>query len=184
MQGLKERLKQILKEKSYEKGDFLLSSGKRSSYYLDCKQTTLDPEGAYLCGKVFFQMIQEAKKGVEAIGGPTLGADPIVAAVAVVSYLEGHPLRAFIVRKEPKGHGKGLWIEGDKGLRKGMKVAVVEDVVTTGASILRAIEVCEAFGLEVVQVLALVDREEGGREALKAKGYDLEAVFRSKDLVG
>lgn len=184
MEALKERLKEILRERSYEEGEFVLSSGKRSSYYLDCKQTTLDPEGAYLCGKVFFQMIREAGKGVEAIGGPTLGADPIVTAVAVVSHLEGHPIRAFIVRKEPKKHGKGLWIEGDKGLRKGMRVAVVEDVVTTGASLLKAIEVCEGFGLEVVQVLALVDREEGGREALRERGYELEAVFRRADLVG
>ncbi len=180
----KERLKEILRKRSYEEGNFILSSGKRSSYYIDAKQTTLDPEGAYLCGKIFLQMIREAQRGVEAIGGPTLGADPIVTAVAVVSYLEGHPLSAFIVRKEPKGHGKGLWIEGDKALRPGMRVAVVEDVVTTGRSLLRAIEVCESFGLRVVQVLALIDREEGGREALRSKGYELEAIFRRGELVG
>ncbi|RLA84985.1 MAG: orotate phosphoribosyltransferase [Deltaproteobacteria bacterium] len=180
----REKLKEILKKRSYEEGDFVLSSGKKSSYYIDAKQTTLDPEGAYLCGKIFLRMIREAQKGVEAIGGPTLGADPIVTAVAVVSYLEGYPLSAFIVRKEPKGHGKGLWIEGDKALRPGMRVAVVEDVVTTGGSLLRAIEVCERFGLKVVQVLALIDREEEGREALRSKGYELEAIFKRSDLVG
>jgi orotate phosphoribosyltransferase len=181
---LKERLRQILKERSYEEGDFLLSSGKRSSFYIDAKQTTLTPEGAYLCGKLFYQMIKNANEKIEAIGGPTLGADPIVTAVSLISYLEGDPLYAFIIRKEPKKHGKGLWIEGDKALREGMKVAVVEDVVTTGATLLKAIEVCENFGLRVVLAMALIDREEGARELLQKKGYEFQSLFRRSELVG
>jgi len=180
----RQRLLEILKGRSYEEREVVLSSGRRSNFYIDGKQTTLDPEGAYLVGKLLWRSIEEGQKGVEAVGGPTLGADPMVTAVAVVSFLEGKPLPAFIIRKEPKGHGKGLWIEGDKALRPGMKVALVEDVVTSGASLLKAIRVAEEHGLRVVQVLALVDREEGGRENLKAAGYDLEALFTRRELTG
>ncbi|HEX15912.1 MAG TPA: orotate phosphoribosyltransferase [Deltaproteobacteria bacterium] len=178
------RLLEILRQRSYEEREVILSSGRRSNFYIDGKQTTLDPEGAYLVGKLLYERIVRGGKGVEAVGGPTLGADPMVTAVALVSYLEGNPIPAFIIRKEPKGHGKGLWIEGDKALRPGMKVALVEDVVTTGGSLLRAIKVAQEHGLEVVQVLALVDREEGGRENLKAAGYDLEALFTRSELLG
>ena len=178
------RLLELLRRRSYEEREVILSSGRRSTFYIDGKQTTLDPEGAYLVGKVLFQMIKAGGKGVEAVGGPTLGADPMVTAIALVSHLEGAPLPAFIIRKEPKKHGKGLWIEGDKALRKGMKVAVVEDVVTTGSSLLRAIKVAEEHGLHVVQLLALVDREEGGRERLAAEGYELEAVFTRSEIKG
>ncbi|RLA79562.1 MAG: orotate phosphoribosyltransferase [Deltaproteobacteria bacterium] len=178
------RLLEILRQRSYEEREVILSSGRRSNFYIDGKQTTLDPEGAYLVGKLLYERIVRGGKGVEAVGGPTLGADPMVTAVALVSYLEGNPIPAFIIRKEPKGHGKGLWIEGDKALRPGMKVALVEDVVTTGGSLLKAIKVAQEHGLEVVQVLALVDREEGGRENLKAAGYDLEALFTRSELLG
>ncbi len=178
------RLLEILRQRSYEEREVILSSGRRSNFYIDGKQTTLDPEGAYLVGKLLYERIVRGGRGVEAVGGPTLGADPMVTAVALVSYLEGNPIPAFIIRKEPKGHGKGLWIEGDKALRPGMKVALVEDVVTTGGSLLKAIKVAQEHGLEVVQVLALVDREEGGRENLKAAGYDLEALFTRSELLG
>lgn len=180
----RQRLLQILKERSYEEREVVLSSGRRSSFYIDGKQTTLDPEGAYLVGKLLYRRIKEAGKGVEAVGGPTLGADPMVTAIALVSYLEGDSLPAFIIRKEPKGHGKGLWIEGDKALQPGMKVALVEDVVTTGASLLKAIRVAEEHGLKVVQVLALVDRQEGGKENLRTAGYDLEALFTRGEILG
>ncbi len=181
---LRRRLLEILRQRSYEEREVILSSGRRSNFYIDGKQTTLDPEGAYLVGKLLYERIVRGGRGVEAVGGPTLGADPMVTAVALVSYLEGNPIPAFIIRKEPKGHGKGLWIEGDKALRPGMKVALVEDVVTTGGSLLKAIKVAQEHGLEVVQVLALVDREEGGRENLKAAGYDLEALFTRSELLG
>jgi orotate phosphoribosyltransferase len=175
------RLLEIIRERSYEERAVTLASGRTSTFYIDGKQTTLDPEGTYLVGKVFYEMIRGR---AEAIGGPTLGADPIVTAVALTSYQEGDPIAAFIIRKEPKGHGKGLWIEGAKGLKKGARVAIIEDVVTTGGSLLKAIRVAEEHGLVVVQVLTLVDREEGGKEELAAQGYTLEAVFTRGDIVG
>ncbi len=175
------RLLKIIRERSYEEREVTLASGRRSTFYIDGKQTTLDPEGAYLVGKVFYGMI---KGRAEAIGGPTLGADPIVAAVALTSYQEGDPIAAFIIRKEPKGHGKGLWVEGDKALKKGAQVAIIEDVVTTGGSLLKAIKIAEDHGLKVVQALTLVDREEGGKEQLAAEGYTLEAVFTRREIVG
>lgn len=177
----RDRLLEIIRVRSYEEREVTLSSGRKSNFYIDGKQTTLDPEGAYLVGRIIYHMV---KGKVEAIGGPTLGADPIVTAVALTSYLEGDPIAAFIIRKEPKGHGKGLWIEGDKALRQGARVAIVEDVVTTGGSLLKAIEVAKGHGLEVVQVLALVDREEGGREELAKAGYRLEAVFTRREILG
>jgi orotate phosphoribosyltransferase len=175
------RLLEILRDKSYEEREITLTSGRKSNFYIDGKQTTLDPEGSYLVGKVLYEMIRGK---AEAVGGPTLGADPIVTAVALTSYMEGTPIAAFIIRKEPKGHGKGLWIEGDRALRKGIKVAIVEDVVTTGGSLLKAIKVAKEHGLQVVQVLALVDREEGGKERLAQEGYTLEVVFTRSEFVG
>jgi orotate phosphoribosyltransferase len=180
---LRTRLLQIVREKSYEEGEITLTSGKKSDFYVDGKQTTLDSEGGYLVGKLFHEMIKGSKIPVEAVGGPTLGADPIVTAISIVSYLEGSPIPAFIIRKEPKKHGKALWIEGDKNLKSGARVAIVEDVVTTGGSILKAIEAVKAQGLEVVQVLALLDREEGGRENLAKEGYKLESIFTKTDIV-
>ncbi|NIS60603.1 MAG: orotate phosphoribosyltransferase [Proteobacteria bacterium] len=179
---LRMRLLQIIREKSYEKGEVTLTSGRKSRFYVDGKQTTLDPEGGYLVGKLFHEMIKGSKIPVEAVGGPTLGADPIVTAISIVSYLEGVPIPAFIIRKEPKKHGTASWIEGDKNLKPGTTVAVVEDVVTTGGSILRAIEIAKAQGLKVVQVLALVDREEGGRENLAKEGYVLASIFTKSDI--
>jgi orotate phosphoribosyltransferase len=176
------RLLQIIREKSYEKGGVTLTSGRKSHFYVDGKQTTLDSEGGYLAGKLFHESIKRSRIPVEAVGGPTLGADPIVTAISIVSYLEGVPIPAFIIRKEPKKHGKALWIEGDKSLKTGTNVAIVEDVVTTGGSILRAIEIAKAQGLRVVQVLALVDREEGGRENLAKEGYVLESIFTKSDI--
>ena len=175
------RLLEIIRERSYEEREVTLASGRKSTFYIDGKQTTLDPEGAYLVGKIFYGMIRGK---AEAVGGPTLGADPIVTAVALVSHQEGEPIAAFIIRKAPKGHGKGLWIEGDKGVKKGTKVAIIEDVVTTGGSLLKAIRIAEEHGLEVVQTLTLVDREEGGAEELASEGYTLEAVFTRGEIVG
>lgn len=180
---LRTRLLQIIREKSYEEGEVTLTSGRKSHFYVDGKQTTLDSEGGYLVGRLFHEMIKRSKIPVEAVGGPTLGADPIVSAISIVSYLEGSPIPAFIIRREPKKHGKALWIEGDKSLRSGTRVAIVEDVVTTGGSILRAIEIANAQGLQVVQVLALVDREEGGRENLAKEGYILESIFTKTDII-
>ena len=179
--GDRERLLEILRDKSYEEREVTLTSGRKSTFYVDGKQTTLDAAGAYLVGKILYDMIRGR---AEAVGGPTLGADPIVTAVALTSYMEGNPIAAFIIRKEPKGHGTGLWIEGDKAMKKGTKVAIVEDVVTTGGSLLKAIRVAEDHDLQVVQVLSLVDREEGGKERLAEEGYVLETVFTRGEIIG
>lgn len=160
-------------EKSLRRGDFVLSSGLRSSYYFDGRLTTLWPEGAYLVGKRVFQLAREA--GAEAIGGPTLGADPIVAAAALISFLEGKPLPAFIVRRQPKEHGMQRYIEGHLPPRG--QVAIVDDVVTTGGAILRAIEAVEGEGCRVVRVIALLDRQQGGSDELRRRGYDFTPLF-------
>ncbi len=181
MAGDRERFLAILKEKSYEKKRVILSSGRESDFYIDCKQATLDAEGAILTGRILCEMLEEDGMA-EAVGGITLGADPIVTAVSLTSALRGNPIPAFIIRKEPKKHGTSQWIEGIKNLRKGMKVAIVEDVVTTGASTLRAIERAEEAGLVVSRVLCLVDRNEGGAEFLAERGYRLEPMFRKEDV--
>ncbi|MBI4619420.1 MAG: orotate phosphoribosyltransferase [Desulfobacterales bacterium] len=179
----KSRLLKILKEKSYERGKFVLASGRESDMYIDGKQTTLSAEGSYLVGKMFYDIIRMSKVPIDGVGGLSLGADPIVTAISLVSYTEGNPIQAFIVRKEPKKHGTSLWIEGVKGLRKGAKVAIVDDVVTTAGSTLKAIYRAEEEGYEVVKVLTLVDRQEGGRENLAKEGYQLEAVFTKADFL-
>jgi orotate phosphoribosyltransferase len=176
------RLKDLLRERSYERRRVVLTSGRESHFYIDGKQTSLHPEGAYLIGKLFLHRLRSQGPEVRAVGGMTLGADPLVTAVAVVSHLEGHPLQAFIIRKEPKTHGTGQWIEGRKHIPEGTPVAILEDVVTTGGTTLRAIERAQMEGLRVVRVLALVDREEGGRERLGEAGFRLEALFRRSDL--
>jgi len=174
----KERLLELLKSKALEVRRVTLSSGKTSDYYVDCKRVTLSPEGAYLTARLMLEIINP---DVAAVGGLTLGADPIVASIAVVGHLQGRDLQALIVRKEPKKHGTMSFVEGPT-LEKGTKVAVVEDVVTTGASLLRAIERIAAAGYEPVQALAILDRQEGGREALDARGFKLQALFSRNDL--
>ena len=176
------KLKEIIKEKSYEKRKVVLSSGLESDFYFDGKQTTLHAEGAYLTGKLFFEAIKDIKD-VEGVGGLTLGADPIATATSVASYLAGKPIPAFIIRKEPKGHGTGAWLEGRKNFRPGSPVVIVEDVVTSGGSSLKAIRRAEEEGLRVLGVVTLVDREEGGRENIEKEGYWLKAIFTKTDIL-
>ena len=155
-----EALRGLLLEKSYEKKTVTLASGRVSDFYVDCRQVTLHGEGARLVGRVIFERI----KGVDAVGGPTLGADPMVTAVSMTAALEGLDVPAFIIRKAEKDHGMQNRIEGAGNLKPGMRVAIVEDVVTTAASTFTAIDAAQAFGMEVAHVICLVDREEGGRE--------------------
>ena len=179
---LKERLFRMIKERSLkisEEPIFKLSSGKLSRFYLDLKRITLDPEGGFLVGRLMYELIKPF--GVSAVGGLTLGADPIAYAVSMVSFLKGEPLKPFVVRKQPKGHGTGKLIEGN--LERGMRVAVVEDVVTTASSSLKAVRACRNEGLEVVGVFCIVDREEGGRENLSEEGLKLYSLFRLKDFL-
>jgi len=179
----RERLGHLLRTHSLMFGDFALASGRRSRFYFDSKRTTLTAEGAYLAASEILRTIRERSIEADAIGGMTLGADPLVCPVAALSHLAGRPLRAFIVRKEPKGHGTGQWIEGRRTIPDGSRVVVIEDVVTTGGSALKAIERCRAEALVPVACLALVDRREGGREAIEAQGVPLDAVFAREDFV-
>jgi len=179
--NFKGRLLELLKEKGYRRGKVILASGKESDFYIDCRPVTLHPEGAYLVGKLLFEKLGHSPEPIRGVGGLTLGADPIATAVSLTSYLEGKPIPAFIIRKEPKKHGRGLWIEGIGNLPIGTAVAIVEDVITTGGSTLKAVERAKEEGLKVVKILALVDREEGGRESLKSTGYELEALFTRHD---
>lgn len=179
----KQRLKELLLEKSYRKGKFRLSSGKESDFYIDGKQTTLSAEGAYLCGKLMFGIIQSQPDPVQAVGGMTLGADPLVTAVSMVSFLEKSPIPAFIVRKESKGHGTEAYIEGIKNIPDRARVALVEDVVTTGGTLLKVIERVEAQGFEVCVIITVVERQEGGAETLVGKGYRVESIFTREELL-
>lgn len=179
----RERLKSILLEKSYRKGKFKLSSGLESDFYIDGKQTTLDAEGAYLCGKLIFDIIKKAPQKISAVGGMTLGADPLVSAVSIVSYLEKSPIPAFIVRKESKKHGTEAYIEGQSNMPEGGWVALLEDVVTTGGTLVKVIERVEKQGFQIGLIVTVVDRQEGGKEALAAAGYALESIFTREELL-
>ena len=179
----RERLKQIIIELSYEKRKVILASGRESDFYFDGKQTTLHAEGGYLVGRLFYEAIRDVE-GVEAVGGITLGADPIATATSIAAHLDGGQLHAFIIRKEPKGHGTGQWLEGRKNLPPGTRVVIVEDVVTTGGSSMKAVRRAEEEGLEVLGIVTLVDREEGGRENIEREGYWLRTIFTRTELVG
>jgi len=168
----------LMREKALKFGDFTLASGKKAKYYLDGKQVTLDPVGARLIGDGLLELIQ-AGPLPHAVGGMSIGADPITAAVITMSAVRGTPLRGFMVRKESKGHGTNQFIEGP--VKPGETCVVVEDVVTTGGSSLQAIERIEAFGMKVAGVLAIVDRMEGGAEAFRAKGYPFASLLSIRD---
>ena len=171
-----ERLLQLAHERgALTYGDYTLSSGQKSTYYFDGRRLTLDPEGAFLVGEAFLDRLRGSD--AQAVGGLTLGADPIVAAVALTSHLQGRPITGFIVRKEAKGHGTQQAIEGP--LVKGSRVAIVDDVCTTGGSLLRAIEAAEDAGCTVVKVLAILDRHQGGSEELIRRGYDFQALLEA-----
>ncbi len=173
----KKRLARLLFERSYEERKVTLASGKESDFYLDCKQTTLHPEGLYLAGRFFLEAVRRGKKKVMGVGGPTLGSDPLAAACAVISFLDGDPIPAFIIRKEPKGHGTRAWVEGAKHLESGTPVAIIEDVVTTGGSSIKAADKAKEAGLDVVKIVCLVDRGEGGAEAIRAAGYEFDSIL-------
>jgi len=178
----REELMQIIRELSYEEREVTLTSGRKSNFYFDGKQTTLHGRGGYLTGRLFYAEAMKFPGPVEGVGGLTMGADPIATAASMVSFLEGKPIPAFIIRKEPKKHGTGQWVEGRKNLRMGARVVIVEDVVTTGGSSMKAVDRAREEGLEVLGVVALVDREEGGREFLEEKGITLRALFTKSEV--
>lgn len=177
----KEELLSLLATRALEFRQVKLASGKISDYYLDCKRVSLHPRGLHLMATLLFQKICTGPFPA-AVGGPTLGADPLVAAVILASHHENRPLNGFIIRKEPKKHGKEVWVEGLDNIDPNAEVAILEDVVTSGGSSIQAIERAEMAGLKVTRVLCIVDRQEGGSENLQEKGYTLEALFCARDL--
>ena len=179
--GDRDRLVALLAERSARRGQFTLASGRQSTLYIDARLTTMSPEGLALIGPLGLAALEDAGWNVQSVGGLTLGADPVSYAVSYASMLAKRPVRAFTVRKEAKQHGTGRLIEGP--FRAGDRVAVVEDVVTTGGSALRAIEAVRAADGIVAGVLAVVDREEGGREAIEAAGVEVVALARATEIV-
>ena len=174
-------LVQLLASRSARRGDFTLASGRLSSLYIDARLTTMSPEGLTVIGPLGLEALHHTNWRVDSIGGLTLGADPIACAIAYASATGHAPLRAFTVRKEPKAHGTRRVIEGP--FQAGDRVAVIEDVITTGGSALKAVQAVTDAGGTVLGVLALVDREEGGRETLEASGLEVIALTRASDIL-
>ncbi len=179
LQESKTRLLTILKQDAFFREKIVLSSGKESDYYIDARRVTLSPEGAYLCAKIILEMLQNEK--VDAIGGPTLGADPFVGALGALSFQMGKPVNTFIIRKAPKPHGKQQQIEGPL-LAANSRLVLIDDVATTGKAFLESIEVLEKMGLKPLKALCIVDRGEGAKEALAKKNCPLVSVFKAAEL--
>lgn len=180
MSGDGEALRRLLLARSVRRGDFTLASGRRSSYYIDCRPTTMSAEGMVLIGRTGLAAIRARGWRPAAVGGLTMGADPVAYAVSAASYGSEHSIDGFSIRKEEKGHGTGRRIEGN--FRPDGPVVVVEDTITTGGSALQAIAVVEDAGGTVLGVLAVVDREEGGRQALEQQGREVAALTTASEL--
>jgi orotate phosphoribosyltransferase len=176
-----ERLVEMLATRSARLGSFILASGQRSNLYIDARLTTMSPDGMATIGPLALAALREAGWRADAVGGLTMGADPVSCAIAYASALAGMPLRAFTVRKEAKTHGTGKLIEGP--FRAGDRVVIVEDTITTGGSALKAVDAVRAEGGEVLGVLTVVDREEGGRATLNAAGIAVVALTRAAEIV-
>ena len=170
----RERLRQIILKEGYFREKIILSSGKESDYYIDCRRVTLNPEGAYLSAKLILDLVKNDQ--FDAIGGPTLGADPFVGAIGVVSFQSGKPVNTFIIRKAPKAHGKQQQIEGPL-IKEHGTVILVDDVATTGKAFLESIDVLHKMGIKTPKAVCLVDRREGAAEALALRGCKLISVF-------
>ncbi|MBO3461896.1 orotate phosphoribosyltransferase [Aetokthonos hydrillicola Thurmond2011] len=175
---VRQKLLDLFCQLAYQEGDFVLSSGQRSSYYINGKHVTLHPLGALAVGRILLSLLPS---GTEAVAGLTLGADPIVSAVSVVSAYENKPIAALIIRKEAKGYGTKAYIEGPK-LPDGAKVVVVEDTITTGQSAMKAVERLKEAGYTVNQVISLVDRQQGAAQFYQSVGLNFEAVFTIPEL--
>jgi orotate phosphoribosyltransferase len=171
----------LLAERSAKHGQFTLASGRQSNFYIDARLTTMSPEGLAMIGPLALSALRETGWNVDSVGGLTLGADPISFAISYASAASDHPLRAFTVRKEPKTHGTGKLLEGP--FREGDRVAVIEDVITTGGSALRAIEAVRSARGSVAGVLALVDRGEGGRQAIERAGVAVTSLVNADQII-
>ncbi len=170
----KTKLLDILKKEAFFRGKFILSSGKESNFYLDARLVTLSAPGAYLTARIMLDMVKNDR--IDAIGGPTLGADPMVGAIASLSYQTGKPLATFIIRKTPKAHGKGQQLEGP-ALKEGASVVIIDDVATTGQALVESIEVLQKMKVKIKKAICIIDRAQGAREALAKYNVPLESIF-------
>jgi len=175
---------ELLQSRSYEKRDVVLASGKKSDFFIDCKQTVLTAEGHALTGALMFEAIEQLFPSCEAVAGVELGGCPLASAVSFLSFERGKPLAALYVRKEVKDHGSKRLVENDKSLRPDIPVVVLEDVITTGGSTLKAVEKLRAVGAQVLGVVALVDRLEGGADTIKQAGLGYCAICDRRDIAG
>lgn len=176
------RLLELLRQYSYREGDFVLASGRSSSFYIDVRRTALHPEGAALIGELLMDLIQTQGWTPVGVGGMTLGADPLTTAVGIAAFRAGVPWTGFLVRKEPKDHGTGRQVELAGNLEPGADVIVLDDTVTTGGSTLKAVRAMEKAGFRVIGTACVIDRGEGGKEALAAEGIALISLFEISDL--
>lgn len=176
--NLKDRLYRLIKDKAYHEGEIKLASGKTSHYYIDARAVTLSSEGAYLTAGIIFDMVKALK--VSAVGGPTLGADPIVGALAILSFQNNKPINTFLIRKTPKSHGRMRQIEGPP-LKEGDEVVLIDDVATTGGSLVDSIAILKQLGIIVKLAIVIVDRGEGAKENLSKQGCELISIFRASD---
>jgi orotate phosphoribosyltransferase len=175
------QLIELLARRSARRGNFTLASGKQSNFYIDCRLTTMSPEGLSSIGPIGLALIHERGWEPDSVGGLTLGADPVSYAISYASAGQGKAVRAFTVRKEAKTHGTGKLIEGP--FEKTDRVVVIEDVITTGGSALKAADAIRAAGATILGVLAVVDREEGGREAIEAPGLQVASITRASEIL-
>jgi orotate phosphoribosyltransferase len=174
----REKLKELILERAVIRGEFVLASGQKSDYYINGKLLSLDSEGLALIGEFFLDELES--ENIEAVGGMTMGADPIVGAILTLADMKGIKLDGFLVRKQPKGHGTRGQIEGP--LKEGSRVAVIEDVTTTGGSSFKVIEALKPLKCEVVKVITLVDRQQGAVENFKKWGYEYKSIFTKDEL--
>ncbi len=182
--NLRQRLIDLIKQRAFvfsDKEEFTLASGKKSRYYFNLKKVLYNPEALYIVGKLCYEKIKSLGLSPTHVGGLTLGADPIAVAIARYSYDVGDPIEAFVVRKKPKGHGSMSQIEGY--IQKGARVVILEDVLTTGGSAMKALDVALGAGLQVLGVLVLLDRQEGGKEALQQTGIQVHCLLTVKDFI-
>jgi len=177
-----DRLIQILRERSFERRRVILASGKESDFFIDCKQSILTAEGHALVGELMFEALAQLPT-CEAVGGVELGGCPLASAVSLISYQRGRPLPALYVRKAQKDHGTTKLVEGDKSIRPAMPVVLLEDVITTGGSSLRAVKALQQVGVNVVGIVALVDRLEGGRETIEAEKLSLVSLATRRNFM-
>ncbi len=182
-EGKRQRLVALLRDLSFERKKVILASGRESDFFIDCKQAVLTAEGHALAGELMFDALGEIPE-CDAVGGVELGGCPLASAVSLVSFQRGRPLPALYVRKARKDHGSAKLVEGDRSLRPGLRVALLEDVITTGGSSLKAIDALKAAGATVTGILALVDREEGGAETIREAGLPLFSLTRRSDFMG